>query len=202
MLTERIEALVNRQAASSPRAQELLARLAGKRAVLVIRFTPFQVAATSDGVALRLSSRDVTGARDVTVSGTPVALMQLVGKDPQAVIRRGDVAIEGDAELADRFRELGQLLRPELEEELSRLVGDLPAHRVGVLLRGAAGWLRQTAKTTTTNVAEYLAHERRDLVPKAESEDFLHGVDELRERADRLAARVDALAARAGGDRP
>jgi ubiquinone biosynthesis accessory factor UbiJ len=201
MLTERIEALVNRQAASSPRAQDLLARLAGKRAVLVVRYTPFQIAATSDGVALRLSSRDVAGPRDVTVSGTPIALMQLAGDDPQAVIRRGDVTIEGDAELADRFRELGQLLRPELEEELSRVIGDLPAHRFGVVLRKAAGWLRQSAGTTATNVGEYLAHERRDLVPRAESEDFLRGVDELRETVDRLEARIDALAARAG-DRP
>jgi ubiquinone biosynthesis protein UbiJ len=201
MLTERIEALVNRQAASSPRAQDLLARLAGKRAVLVVRYTPFQVAATSDGIALRLSSRDVAGPRDVTVSGTPIALMQLAGDDPQAVIRRGDVTIEGDAELADRFRELGQLLRPELEEELSRVIGDLPAHRFGVVLRKAAGWLRQSAGTTATNVGEYFAHERRDLVPRAESEDFLRGVDELRETVDRLEARIDALAARTG-ERP
>ena len=46
------------------------------------------------------------------------------------------------------------------------------------------------------NVAEYLAHESGDLVPRAEAEVFLEGVDRLREDVDRAAARVDALLAR------
>ena len=44
--------------------------------------------------------------------------------------------------------------------------------------------------------AEYFAHERGDLVPRAEAEVFLEGVDRLREDVDRAAARVDALVAR------
>jgi ubiquinone biosynthesis protein UbiJ len=43
------------------------------------------------------------------------------------------------------------------------------------------------------NVAEYLGHERRDLIPRAEAEQFLQGVDSLREDVDRLAARIDLL---------
>ena len=40
--------------------------------------------------------------------------------------------------------------------------------------------------TGVRNVAEYLAHERRDLVPRAEAEDFYRGVERLREDLDRL----------------
>jgi ubiquinone biosynthesis protein UbiJ len=43
------------------------------------------------------------------------------------------------------------------------------------------------------NVAEYLAHEQRDLVSRSEADPFLRGVDSLREDVDRLAARIDLL---------
>jgi ubiquinone biosynthesis protein UbiJ len=38
------------------------------------------------------------------------------------VIQRGDVTIRGDAEVAQKFRELAMLLKPDVEEELSRLI--------------------------------------------------------------------------------
>ena len=83
-----------------------------------------------------------------------------------------------------------------MEEELSRLLGDVPAHQLGGLARSALGWLRRGVRTSADNLAEYLAHERRDLVPRAEAQGFLHDVDTLREDADRLEARVNALAMR------
>jgi ubiquinone biosynthesis protein UbiJ len=43
------------------------------------------------------------------------------------------------------------------------------------------------------NISEYLAHERRDLVPRGEGEHFIRGVDTLREDVDRLEARLDLL---------
>ena len=195
MLTERVEALLNRQAAASPRAGSLIAALAGRRVDIDVRHTPWRWSLASDGAALRLT-RGATDTPDATIQGTPLSLAALAGPSPEAVIRRGDVAIDGDPDVANRFRELGALLHPDLEEELSRLVGDVPAHQLGLAARAAVGWLRASLRTTGHNVAEYLAHERRDLVPPAESESFLRDVDRLREDADRLAARIDALAAR------
>ena len=48
------------------------------------------------------------------------------------------------------------------------------------------------------NLAEYLGHERGHLVPRAEGEQFLRGVDAVREDLDRLQARLDLLARRRG----
>ncbi len=196
MLTERLEALLNRQVAASPRAGELLAALAGQRLRIDVRHTPWRLTVTSDGTALSLS-RTEEGAAAATIRGTPLSLAALAGPSPESVIRRGDVAIEGDAEVAGRFRELGALLHPDLEEELSRLLGDVPAHQLGALARTALGWVRRGLSTTTTNVAEYLAHERQDLVPRPESQGFLRDVDTLREDVDRLQARIDALSRQA-----
>jgi ubiquinone biosynthesis protein UbiJ len=46
------------------------------------------------------------------------------------------------------------------------------------------------------NVAEYLAHESRDLVSKAEGRQLLDGIDALRDDVDRFEARLQLLAQR------
>jgi ubiquinone biosynthesis protein UbiJ len=62
-------------------------------------------------------------------------LAALAGAHPEEVIQRGDVRIRGDAELAQKFRELAMLLKPDVEEELSKLIGDTPAHQALRLAR-------------------------------------------------------------------
>jgi ubiquinone biosynthesis protein UbiJ len=119
-----------------------------------------------------------------------MSLAALAGSHPEEVIRRGDVTIRGDAETAQKFRELAMLLRPDVEEELSRLIGDTPAHQALRLVRAVTGFGRRAASTGVRNMAEYLAHERRDLVSKPEAEDFYRSVERLREDLDRLEART------------
>ena len=195
MLTSTLENVLNRGLPRSPRAQQLCAELAGRR--LLVAVTGLQVLVESTGVSLRLSVVSphalVSAPPEATVTGGPLSLLALSGSDPEAVIQRGDVRIEGDAELAQKFRELALLLRPDLEEELALVLGDVPAHQVGRLARALVGWTERAATTTVHNVAEYLGHERRDLVPRSEADSFLRGVDSLREDVDRLAARIDLL---------
>jgi len=85
------------------------------------------------------------------------------------------------------------LLRPDIEEDLSLLIGDVPAHQIGRFARMAASWGQRAVSTAVENTAEYFAHERRDLVSRNEGEQYLRGVDLLREDLDRLAARIDQL---------
>ena len=127
------------------------------------------------------------------VEGTPLNLVALAGAEPEALLQRGAVTIRGDVELAQRYRELALLLRPDFEEELSRLVGDAPAHQLMRFASGALAFGRRAFSTTAQNLAEYAAHERGDLVPRAEAEVFLAGVDRLREDVDRCAARLEHL---------
>jgi ubiquinone biosynthesis protein UbiJ len=213
MLTSTLENVLNRGLPRSPRAQQLCAELAGRRVAIAI--VPAlaggsYVLVESTGNCLKLSlvtagTLEATpegtlagipgGAPpDATISGGPLSLLALSGPAPEAVLQRGDVRIDGDAELAQKFRELALLLRPDLEEELSLVLGDVPAHQLGRFARAAFGWTQKAAATTVRNVAEYLGHERRDLVPRSEAEQFLQGVDTLREDVDRLAARIDLLA--------
>jgi ubiquinone biosynthesis protein UbiJ len=195
MLTATIENLLNRGLPRSPRAQQLCAELAGHRVAIEIRETA-RLLVESTGNSLRIT-RGSTSA-DAEIVGGPFGLLALSGDSPEAVLQRGDVQIRGDAELAQKFRELALLLRPDLEEELSLLVGDVPAHQIGRFVRMAFGWTRKAAATTVQNLAEYLGHERHDLVPRNEGDQFLRGVDAVREDVDRLEARIDLVAQRLG----
>ena len=76
------------------------------------------------------------------------------------------------------------------------LIGDVAAHRLGRLARGALGWGRNAAATLLQDAGEYFSHERADLVSREEGEQFLRGVDALREDIDRLEARITLLAQR------
>jgi len=194
MLTQAIENLLNRNLPRSPRALELCAALSGKRVRVEARALNWVLVIESMNTSVKLTKGDPGGPpADAEISGTLLNLAALAGSHPEEVIQRGDVEIRGDAEVAQQFRELAMLLKPDVEEELSRLIGDTPAHQALRLVRMVTAFGRRAATTGVRNVAEYLAHERRDLVPRAEAEDFYRSVERLREDLDRLEARTRLL---------
>jgi ubiquinone biosynthesis protein UbiJ len=193
VLTQAIENLLNRNLPRSPRAQELCAALNGKRVRIESRGLGWVLQAECLPSSIRLIKGEPATPPDAEISGSLMNLAALAGPHPEEVIRHGDVTIRGDAELAQKFRELAMLLRPDVEEELSKLIGDTPAHQALRLVKSVTGFGRRAASTGVRNVAEYLAHERRDLVSVPEAEDFYRSVEKLREDLDRLEARTRLL---------
>ena len=191
MLTA-IENVLNRGLPRSPRARQLVSELAGARLGVEVRGVT-RILVRSSGEVLHVT-HDAAGAADADVSGSPLQLLALAGSSPEALLRAGAVEIRGDTDIARKYRELARLLMPDPEEELSLVIGDVPAHQLGRLARSVYGWSRQASATAVRNVAEYLAHERADLVPRAEADQFMAGVDRLREDVDRLEARINLLA--------
>jgi ubiquinone biosynthesis protein UbiJ len=199
---------VARALADSPRATALVGELSGRRLAIEVSGTPWRIGVESTGRTLRIYRADAPattaptapygGAQpDVTIIGAPLSLLAMTGADAQAVIQRGDVRIDGDPAIAQQFRELGLLLRPDLETSLAPVLGRSGAHVALRGLRAAAQWTRNAAGTSVRNLAEYLAHESRDLVSRPESEHFLRGVDQAREQLDRVDARLQILEQRA-----
>jgi len=193
MLTATLENLLNRGLPRSPRARALTAGLGGRSVALEVGGLA-RLHLASTGVTLAVSRTEA--AADATLSGGPLALLALLGEGAPGALRRGAVQISGDAEIAQQFQELLQLLRPDAEEELALVIGDVPAHGLARGLRLAGELGRRALTTSLANTAEYLAHERGDLVPRQEGEQFLRGVDALREDLDRLEARLELLARR------
>jgi len=195
MLTRTLENLLNRGLPRSPRARQLCAELAGRSVAVELRDL-LRLSIASTGTALTVSRADAPA--DATLSGGALGLVGLLGESAQAVLQRGAVRIGGDTELAQKFRELLKLLRPDPEEELATVLGDVPAHQLARLARHGLAFGRRALATGLVNAAEYLGHERAELVPRAEGEQFLRGVDAVREGVDRAAARLEILARRRG----
>lgn len=191
MLTSTLENLLNRGLPRSPRARELCAELAGHKVAIDIQgVARFWIVSSGDSLAV---SRESATPAEAEIVGGPFALLELAGREPEAVIQRGAVQIRGDLELAQKFRELALLLRPDVEEELALAIGDAPAHQIARFARSALGWGKKAADTTVRNVAEFLAHERGDLVSRPEGQQFLKGVDAVREAVDRAEARFASI---------
>ena len=194
MLLERLEAILNGNVAQSGKARALVERLDGR-----------SLALAADGTRLRLRMRvsegrihidDTDDPADARLSGTPLALLALAGPQAEEHLRGGGVRIEGDAEVAQRFRELLRHARPDFEEELSRSIGDVAAHQVANAARGFLEWGRRASDSLATSVAEFLQEEGRDVPTRLEVEEYLRAVDTLRNDVDRLEARLQRLGAR------
>lgn len=194
-LLKPFESLLNRNIAASTPARQALAGLAGRAFAVEIATPipdrPLRIRMAAEELGVRVTS----GAEpaDATVSGTPFALAQLLGGRSEGRLAGGSVQIAGDAEVAGAFEKLLQHARPDLEEELARLVGDVPAHQVARAARGMLDWGKAAANSFARNVGEYLTEESRDVPPRAELEHFLSGVDRVREDADRAEARLRLL---------
>ena len=126
-----LESLLNRNIAGSSAARGLCKRLQGKVLTVRLNGLPVGISFQCDGERMKLDTTAAEAA-SATLTGTQLALLQLAGAQPEAALRTGTVHIEGDAEVAQTFSELLKHARPDLEEELSRVIGDVAAHQVGV----------------------------------------------------------------------
>ncbi len=137
---------------------------------------------------LAAAAQDVVSNLVVTIG--PGALPAFVrGED--ALMR--EIAIEGNADLASTVQYLFRHLRWDLEEDLSRVFGDVLAHRMVEQGRRFAAWNREAAEKLAQNLAEYWIEEQPLLARPADVRQFLAGVDQLRDDVARIEKRIEAL---------
>jgi ubiquinone biosynthesis protein UbiJ len=187
-----LESVLNRNIAASSAARALCRRLDAKVMALHIEGMPLSIYFKANGEQMSLDTQH-EGTPNATLSGTPLSLLRMAGPAPETALRTGSVHIHGDAEIAQTFSELLKQARPDLEEELSRVIGDVAAHQVGNVARSALGFARRAADTFAQNVSEYLQEEGRDAPSRTESDEFIAGVDKLRDDVDRFEARLSLL---------
>jgi ubiquinone biosynthesis accessory factor UbiJ len=199
------EAAFNRNIAISTSAAALAKRLEGTSLQVEVSGMT-AVRATVVGGRLALLADDAAtegGAGSLpansVISGSAPTLLQMMRGSVPSSQTRSSVQIRGDAEIANLYRELFAAARPDLEEELSRWVGDMPARHLSLLAKSVRTWARRARRTAGENIAEYLQEESRDLVTKTEMEEFLRGVDTVRDAVDRIEARLKGLEQRLKG---
>lgn len=194
LLKPLVDAL-NRNVGEVTRARELCAALDGSVAAVRVKNTGLAMYMTVGDGSLDLKP-EWAGDVDVVISGSLLSLARLAGRSGESVIRDGKVELSGDAERAQQFRDLLLSARPDVEEELSRIVGDPVAHGIGEVSRGVRRWFRDARTTMGSNVREYLQEESGELPSRYELERFADGVGRVRDDVERIAARIARLEGR------
>jgi ubiquinone biosynthesis protein UbiJ len=113
------------------------------------------------------------------------------GPEPSAVISLS--GISGSGPLAEELRYLARHLRPDMEEELSRVVGDVAAQRIGDSVRALARWQRDAAQRAGEALADYAVDEQRLLVRRAELAQLTADIARLGDALMQLEQRIARL---------
>ncbi len=184
--------ILNRNIRETTPARELCDKL--EDTIVAIRVRDTALAAwfiIRDGV-LELAA-EYDGEPDVLISGSLLTLARMSSGSGLEALRDGSLELTGDVHKAERFQRLLALARPDVEEELSGIVGDAAAHRFGEMARGLGEWGRDARSTMGANIREYLQEESRDVPSRYEVERFAEQTGMLRDDVDRLEARIRLL---------
>lgn len=188
-------AAVNHLLGQASWARKKLQPFAGRVARIVM--PPFEAAfvVLDDGLlavpADEEAADDAAGSHvEVTITlPATTPLLALQGTD--AVMRAA--RLEGSAEFAEALGFVIRNLRWEVEEDLSRVVGDIAAHRLVDSARKFGAWQKQAALNLGENVAEYLTEEQAVIARRIAIADFSNEIDRLRDDVARLEKRVQRL---------
>ena len=139
-IQQRIVLLLNHVLQQEPEAMERLARQKGRIASVECAPIAIKLVATPAGL-LDIAAPDAKADLTMTVlDSNPFILVQTVlsGKKP-------DLRIEGDIQLAAEVNWLVDHVRWDAEEDLSRIMGDAPAHSLVKVLGQAVDALKKFA---------------------------------------------------------
>lgn len=134
---------------------------------------------------------------DAIITATALGLVDLARQGSGSSFD-GDVTIVGDVEAGQRLHDVLAGVEIDWEEQASRYLGDVIAHRLGSIARQTLRWSQDSARSLAQDTSEYLTEESELTPRKREVAAFLHAVDKLRSDVDRLAARLDRLERRLG----
>ena len=167
-------------------AREELARYAGKTICLSCLPLEITLRITENGMA----EHGEVETPDASLSITPSGLMRYFLSEPRDNTL---ITMTGNSDFATAVGQIMGQVRWEAEEDLSRLVGDMAAHRVANFGRSFLGWAKQAADSIPRNFAEYLTEEEPLIASKHEVEKYLREVDEVRDAVERLEKRIVGL---------
>ena len=181
-------AALNHLLEQQPWAAERLRPFAGQ--AVEFRCPPFpdlRFAITDNGLLDRAQAETASA---LVVKLTPGTLPFLLARDETA---RKRVEIEGSADLAGAVDYLFRHLIWDFEEDLSRVFGDIVAHRLASSGKALAAWQRDTALRLAESLAEYWTEEQPLLARPADVENFCGSVETLRDDVARLEKRIQHL---------
>jgi ubiquinone biosynthesis protein UbiJ len=188
MLERGAVAGLNHLLSLQPLAAERLRPFAGL--AVEIRCPPFpdlRLTILESGLVARAQGETASA---LVVKLKPGALPLLLARDEAA---RGQIEIEGPADLAGAVDALFRNLAWDIEEDLSTVFGDVVAHRLASGAKAFAAWQREAALRLAENMAEYWVEEQPLLLRPDDAGKFSREVEALREETARLEKRIERL---------
>lgn len=181
----------NRVLSDYPAARHRLRAHDGKVIAAQVGPVAMRMRVTADG-EMELVGNAGVAAPDADVSLTvPLSLLpRLASKDESALAQ---IIFSGDAELAATLSDIARNVEWDIEADLSRVVGDVAAHRMVESAQRAHAWQTDAGQRFTANVAEYLTEERQAFITTRELETLARQNETLRDDIARLDARVAKL---------
>ncbi|RTL57661.1 MAG: hypothetical protein EKK46_02725 [Rhodocyclaceae bacterium] len=169
-------------------ARDRLKDFAGRHAHLALGPVVLELAVTDEGLFATASEG---AAADVSIAlplDAPLRMMQ----GGVAEVMKG-AQVTGAADMADALGYVLRNLRWDAEEDLSKFVGDIAAHRI---VRGAeslVAWQKDAATRLGENLSEYLLHESPQLVKQADLKAFKDDVAALADDLKALEKRLGSV---------
>lgn len=168
-------------------AKEQLQPFGGK----TVRFHIPPVSATltvlEDG-GLAMAGESSSADASVTIP-LPAAIRLLANDDAAATL----ATLEGDTELAATLAKVLRGISWEYEEDLSNIIGDIPAHQLVEFGRRAGHEIKTQSLNLVQMLVEYWQEEQPMIAKKRHVEAFNQEVDTLREDTERLEKRIEKL---------
>ena len=154
-------------------ASNLLLPFAGKSIQINVSFISTSLVILENG---NLAIAGETNVPDATVTIPPSLLLRLLAKDEAA---NRQINIEGDTHLAAELAKVFSNMRWDYEDDLSNLIGDIPAIKIGTFARDAANTVKETSVNLAEMLSEYWQEEMPLIAKKRHVEQFNAEVDML-----------------------
>ena len=104
-----------------------------------------------------------------------------------------NISIEGDLELANQVAQVLKKIEWDIEEDLSKYIGDIPAIQTTKILKKVVARGQKNIGNITGALLEYWQEENKILTKKINVEIFNSEVDKIVEDTERLEARIKIM---------
>ena len=112
---------------------------------------------------------------------------QLINKN------NGNISIKGDLELANQVSQVLKRIEWDVEEDLSKYIGDIPATQATKVLKKIVTNSQKNISNISGALLEYWQEENKILTKKRDVEIFNSEVDKIVEDTERLEAKIKKI---------
>ena len=107
--------------------------------------------------------------------------------------KNGNISIKGDLELANQVSQVLKKIEWDVEEDLSKYIGDIPATQATKVLKKIVTNSQKNISNISGALLEYWQEENKILTKKRDVEIFNSEVDKIVEDTERLEAKIKKI---------